>query len=288
MATTIASIHSIIERRGQLASRPNIWLQRNVSVFGHQTVLPASKTIAAKFAAPSIIKPKSTVIEIGEAPDGFGKAVSWDVDDANLAAVVFLNAGDSLGVSILGVKATDTIEFVAATGIASFAEDSKNKDVGSFVGIIAAGATVSANAFGAPELAPIIGAAASFAESQFQEKKVKTKRRDPFGEDPSTGHKARQEGGVIVSLPQQNVTTQIYYSGNSDHEKRWIKKPGTRDDPHLPDHIKGGRAFFLQSGSANKRISGADGNIIISPWDFMFEDNFGFYRLDVLLRRGRS
>ena len=119
-------------------------------------------------------------------------------------------------------------------------------------------ATLAASDFGAPELAPVIGAAAKFAESRFQEKKVKTKRRDPFGEDPGTGAKARQEGGVIVSLPQPGVTTQIYYSGNSDHEERWIKKPGTRDTAHLPDHVKkGGRSFFRAVAATSVRLAPA-------------------------------
>ena len=91
---------------------------------------------------------------------------------------------------------------------------------------------------------------------------------------------------MIVSLPQPGVTTQIYYSGNDDHQDRWIKKPGTRDAAHLPNHVRQGGAFFLLSGSSNKRSVSADGNIIIAPWDHAFDDNFGFYRLDIVLKRG--
>jgi hypothetical protein len=60
-------------------------------------------------------------------------------------------------------------------------------------------------------------------------------RRDPFGEDPGTGHKARAEGGVIVSMPEAK---QIFYSGNGDHTDRWIKQPGVRDNAHRPDHVR--------------------------------------------------
>ena len=286
MATPFPRIRTIIEKRGQLAAAPGVWTQRNITRFGPKTVLPASKTIAARFATAGEPKPKSTVTMIGTAPNGFGKSVSWAPEDAGLAVVVFLNAGDLYGVSIQGVKATDTIEFVSAIGIASFAEETENKGVGAFIGLVAAGAIVTASAFGAPELTPVIGAAEKFAESRFEQKKVKTKRRDPFGEDPGNGDKARQEGGVIVSLPRPDVTTQIYYSGNDDHQERWIKKPGTRDTAHYPDHVKEGGAFFLQSGKSNKRRVSGDGNIIIAPWDHIFEDNFGFYRLDILLKRG--
>lgn len=283
MATTMARIHTTIGKQGLLAAPRSTYVQRNIAAFGPKTLLPASKTIAARLTRPGETKPKSSITVIGEAPDGFGKQVLWDPADAGLALVVFLNAGDPLGVMISGVKATDTIEFVSSAGIASFAEETENEGVGAFIGIVAAGATVAASSFGAPELAPVIGAAAKFAKERFQEKKVKTKRRDPFGEDPGTGHKARQEGGVIVSLPEAR---QIYYSGNSDHEERWIKEPGTRDTAHLPDHVKG--AFFLQSGADNKRKTFADGDIIIAPWDYIFTDNFGFYRLHVLLKRGNG
>jgi hypothetical protein len=140
---------------------------------------------------------------------------------------------------------------------------------------------VAASAFGVPELAPVITAAEKFADTQFEEAKVKTKRRDPFGVDPGTGGKARQEGGVLVSLL---AAWQIYYSGDGDHQERWIKKPGTRDAGHLPNHVH--NAFFLLPDSNNQMVSTADGDIIIYPWDYKFEDNFGSYRLHVLLKRG--
>jgi hypothetical protein len=243
-------------------------------------VLPASETIAARRARPGAVQPRSKVATIGEAPDGFGKEVLWDPADAGLAVIAFLNAGDHLGVWIRGVRPTDTIQCVAAAGIASFAEETENEGVGAFIGIVAAGATVAASAFGAPELAPVIAAAGKFAADRFQEKKVKTKRRDAFGVDPGSGHKARQEGGVIVSLPQAGG---MYYSGNEDHEERWIKEPGTRDNAHRPDHVNG--AFFLRR-NGRKEMARVEGSFIIAPWDYEFADNFGFYRLDILVKRG--
>ncbi len=285
MKPTIARIQTTIKKQGQLTMSRSNYLQQNIALFGPKTLLPASRTIAARVAKPGAIQPKSSMLVIGEAPDGFGKEVSWDPNDAELALVVFLNAGDPFGVTISNVKATDTIKFISATGIASFAEETENEGVGSIIGIVAAGAIVSSSVFGAPELAPFIGAAEKYAKERFQERKVKTKRRDPFGEDPSTGHKARQEGGVIVCLPGAGTGT-VYYSGNSDSEKRWIKKPGARDYAHLPDHVK--RAFFLERGSGSERTAGEDGDIIIAPWDYSFTDNFGFYRLHILLKRGNG
>ena len=69
------------------------------------------------------------------------------------------------------------------------------------MGIVGAGAQIGVSSFGAPEAAPAIGEATKFAQSMFKEKKVKTKVRDVFGQDPSSGGHAEQEGGVIVSLP---------------------------------------------------------------------------------------
>ncbi len=275
-----ASRQAQIEKKGALPVARTTYEQLNVARFGPKVVVPASRTIAARTTKPGQARPKSTLVTHGEAPDGFGKQVLWDPDDAGLAVVIFLNAGDDLGVMVSGAKRTDSIEFVSATGIASFSDETKNEDVGAFIGIVAAGANLTAAAFGAPELVPLISAGAKFAESRFHKEKVKTYRRDPFGEDPGTGVKARGEGGVIVSLPQAR---QIFYSGNSDHQERRIKEPGTRDDAHRPDHVKG--AFFL-TPRGDKRVAREDGDFIIAPWDWKHDDNFGFYRLHVLLKRG--
>jgi hypothetical protein len=278
--TARQSLDAQIQRQGTLALTRRTYLRRNVELFGPQSELPASATIAGRLTKPGRVKPKSTILTVGEAPNGCGKTVLWHADDAGLALVVFLNAGDDLGVMISGVRPTDTIQIVTAAGVASFAEDTENEGVGAFIGIVAAGASLGASAFGAPELAPVITAAGKFAADRFQEKKVKTKRRDPFGVDPGTGHKARQEGGVIVSLPQAGG---VYYSGNEDHEERWIKTPGTRDNAHRPSHVKG--AFFLRR-NAPKEVARVAGDFIITPWDYSFLDNFGFYRLHVLVKRG--
>lgn len=277
----IAKNQAQIDKQGRLAATRGTYLKRNVALFGAKKVLPASKTIAALLTKPGQPKSKSRNVTIGEAPNGFGKQVLWDADDSALALMIFLNASDSMGVMISGVKATDTIELVTAAGLASFAEDTENEGAGAIIGIVAAGANATAAAFGAPEAKPIIDAGAKFAESRFQEKKVKTKVRTAFGVEPGTGLKARQEGGVLVSLPAARET---FYSGDGDHTERWIKVDGTRDDAHRPPHVK--NAFFLRSGSANKRMATTDGDILIYPWDAFFSDNFGFYRLHMLVKRG--
>ena len=276
--------HGLMARGARLTATRNVYMARNVAIFGPKKVIPASMTIAARVVGRQTATPESSITVVGDAPEGFGKQVLWDRRDAGLALVIFLSAADYLGVMISGVRRTDTIEFVSATGIASFAEETKNEGAGAIIGVVAAGATLGASAFGFPEAAPLIAAGAEYAKTQFKEEKVKTKRRDPFGEDPGTGHHARQEGGVVVSLPQAR---QMYYSGNADHKERWIKEPGApRDDRHQPAHIPPGFAHFLQAGKANKRTATSDGDLIIYPWDHSFSDNFGSYRLHVLVNRG--
>src|SRR5207248_9147099 len=98
---TNPSVTSELDRRDhrrlpqQLATTRTTFMKHNVALFGPKTLIPASRTIAGRIAGPGKPSPKSTVVTAGEeAPDGFGKQVLWHPDDAALAAVVFLNAGD--------------------------------------------------------------------------------------------------------------------------------------------------------------------------------------------------
>jgi len=81
---------------------------------------------------------------------------------------------------------------------------------------------------------------------------------------------------------------QIFYSGNDDHQDRWIKQPGLRDNAHRPDHVR--NAYFLdkRSTTRNRRTARAAGDFVISAWDHEFADNVGFYRLHVLVKRGNT
>jgi hypothetical protein len=279
----IRKLQSEIEREPQLPAGDRTYLARTTALYGRRRRLPPSRTLAFRLTRPGQPRPKSTVDEyqLGEAPEGFGKTAFWAADDSALALLIYLSTTDPLGVAIRGVKPTDTIEFVECTGIGSFAEETKNDHIAAFIGIVAAGGQAVADAYGQPEVAKVIDKADQFAEDVFKEEKVKTKRRDAFGEDPGTGHKAREEGGVIVSLPEAR---QLFYSGDPDHEERWIKEPGTRDDVHRPDHVHD--AFFIRGGTSNKRIAGEAGSFLLAAWDYKFGDNFGFYRLETIVKRG--
>jgi hypothetical protein len=260
-----------------------------VAAFGAAKRVPRRATAAARVAEqqrapvrgkPTLHPPASTTVQVGEAPDGFGKWINWNDPDEQLALVVFLNAADSLGVMVHNVRATDRIQIVAATGLASFSETTKNKGISAAIGVVAAGGELAATSFGHPEAVPVIDAARQFAQEEFREEKVKTKVRDAFGEDPKSHTMARQEGGVLVCTPSAGGAL---YSAEAD--KFWIKPPGNRIDANRPDHVRKFKSFFLRRGMHPQTFKDA-GTVVIVPWDWHFTDNAGFYELHLILKRG--
>lgn len=278
---TIGALQSQIKNDARLRVTRAQYREAASDVFGRLRILRSTDLPVVFATAPGIKTLNSELDVVGEPPDGFGKGINWSEDDDKLAAVVFLNTADPLGVMITGVRQFDTIEFVSATGLASSSRGD-NDLTSSIIGVVAAGAGVAASAFGLPEVQPLIAAGETFAQAAFKQSEFNRAVRDPFGEIVSTGEKARQEVGVIVSLPEART---IFYGGDDDHKNRWIKKPGTRDLAHRPDHVKG--AFFLQKGASNRHQAGAAGDIFLAAWDHIFPDNNGFYRLHILLRRGK-
>jgi hypothetical protein len=262
MTPTFIELQKTIAKSGRLMHSRSEFIQRKGSMFG-----------------------KSDLTTVGSPPPGFGPIVQWKPEDQKIAVVLFLSAADFLGAMITGVTRFDTIEIVQASGRASFSEDTENEGIASLISVVATGASITAGIFGAPEIVPLIKSAEEFAKTQFKEERVRTKVRNAFGLDPGSGHKARQEGGVVIGLPN-GTTMETFYSGDDPVEnERWIKKPGDRVDTNLPNSMKGQGAFFLQSGILNKRQVRHDGDILIYPWDWKFEDNFGFYRLHIILER---
>jgi hypothetical protein len=252
------------------------FLERRTAQFG-----PARTTTTAAIANSS----SSSVKTVGSAPNGYGQQILWDPNDSSLAVVVYLAAADDLGVMISGVQPGDQIKWISATGIASFSDDTNNNGVASIIGIVGDALSLGAKIFGIPEAAPFIQAGAQYAAKQFPESTSPSKRRDPFGVDPSSGLKARAEGGVLISLPQAG---QNYYSGDSDHQSRWIKQPGDRVPANYPADIPSGNAYFLSPLENPWAYAGTAGDFIIYPWDSVFDDNNGYYRLDLLLTRAAA
>lgn len=281
MATTVNRKEQIIN--GHLVLRPGQFSQ-HATRFGRRKTVSGAASIAGRVAkshptgALGLHIPASKTTAVGQAPEGFGKWVEWRDSDRELALMVFINSADPMGVGVLGVNATDRFELVAAVGHASFSQETENEGISSAIGIVAAGANLTASAFGFPEAAPLIGAAERFAQDQYKEKEVKTKVRDAYGEEPRTKHKARQEGGVLICMPGARG---VYTSG--EDEKFWVKKPGNRINANRPDHVK--KAVFIRRGMGPVTSTDA-GELFMLAWDHNFSDNVGFYKLHVLMKRG--
>jgi hypothetical protein len=233
---------------------------------------------------PGGIKSQLTVVGGDGLPKGFGSGFHWDRNaDQDVVLVMFINAADPLGVSIDGLEAGDEIQVLSASGIASFSSDKGNPLASSIVGLLAKVGDVVVTAKGAAEAVPAIDAAAQFAKDQFKATNAKTLRRDAFGVDPGSGLKARQEGGLIVCLPEAGGT---FYSG--DPKARWIQGNGDRTDDHLPTHLSG--CFFPRQGDVahNTRIVQQSGQMFVLAWDWQFDDNAGFYKVFMHLKKGNG
>jgi hypothetical protein len=255
-------------------------------------------TLTGRFGAETTIKPfagpggpsGSSVVTVGTAPSGYGQVVLWDPSDTTLAVVAYLNAGDDLGVMISGAQQGDQISVYSASGICSFADDTKNDGVASIIGLLGSLVAVGVAIFSSPAAAPFIEEGAAYAAQMFPESQKPSKFRDPFGIEPGTGAKCKEEGGVLISLPQAGGN---YYSGDDDHKELWIKSPGDRIPPNYPPQIPGGDAFFLWNDwpsfyAGNQALASTGGDFIIYPWDWNFGDNNGSYRLDITLTRAAA
>jgi hypothetical protein len=267
------SLQDQISRTPQLSGGSLYW-QYARDIAGRPIVQKPGNQIA------TIASALTTTKELGDHPAGFGKGFDWDRKDKEILLAVFINAADFLGVCISGVEAGDVLQVTSCTGVASFAEDTGNPLAESIVGLVASAAEIGAPLVGIPAAVPFIEAAEAFAKEQFKATNAKTKRRDAFGVDPGSGHRARQEGGVLITLPEAGGP---FYSGDSDHQSRWIKSPGDRTDVNLPSHVS--HAFFPRHGDTNHntRTLHTAGEIYITPWDYKFEDNAGYYKIFIKL-----
>jgi len=274
---------------GKLPIRQGSYLQAIAPRHGRTQLRPSVASLMRKQVAPgkevAPVAPRSgpQVAALKGQPDGFGTQVAWTGEE-DFALVAFINTADDLGLCVTGVRDADTFEHVGVTGKASFSTDTKNNGIAGLIGVVAIGADIAATSFGAAALVPFITAGAAYAKGQFPESEVKSKRRDGNGEDDN-GHKARVEGGVIVCEPRARG---IYYSGDGDHQDRWIQPDGTRNDANLPRHIPAGDAFFLQRHMRARQELHGTGDLFLSAWDWNFPDNAGSYEVHFILRRAEK
>ena len=96
-ATAIRRAQATIDQRGALTGSRLAYVQRNTARYGPSRRISPTRTLAARVAAAKgTPAPKSSVVVIGAAPEGFGKQVLWDPADASLAVIAFVAAGDPM------------------------------------------------------------------------------------------------------------------------------------------------------------------------------------------------
>jgi len=185
-----------------------------------------------------------------------------------------INAADPTGIR-LKVYKNDQIEFVEGSGKASFDEPDGHW-VPSLVRAIPVVGDIARRLEDAGKEAEIIGQELFGTSSRFK------KERDIFGIEPKSGLKARQEGGILISLPGDVK----HISGEDKNE--WIKENGVRTNENRPDAIQYG--FFPIEGDKehNKRIVQSDGDLHILAWDHKHEDNKGFYTVALRIKRAEK
>jgi hypothetical protein len=226
------------------------------------------------------------VVTLGDRPDGFGFQVDWNVEE-DMAVLAFVNSSSVEGLRVTGVRDGDSFQLDTASGNATFAVNTQNEGIPGLISVVAVGADVAAGVFGQEELIPFINAASEYAQQRFPERQVNAKPRDPFGVD-NDGGLARAEGGVIICAPAAH---QLYHSGSDSDEgrRRWIQGNGQRIPVNFPAQILADTAFFLTSDAPLQTLFGT-GTMILGAWDgeSAFSDNFGFYQMSFILRRGQQ
>jgi hypothetical protein len=263
-----------IETQGFLPGGDAYWVRAKAK-YGRDKTKRAGNLIATKASGGNVTE------TIGdEPPQGFGKGFTWDRKDDEILLVMFINPADNLGISVSGLQQDDTIRISSATGIAAFSKDKGNPAVSSLVGLVGVGVKVVL-----PEAIPIVEAAEKYVQEQFKGTGEPSKHRDTFGVDPGSGHKAKQEGGIVICMPEAGGT---YYSGNDGQRERWIKAPGDRTDANRPAHVKYG--WFPIQGEPNSRTvrGSVFDQLYVLAWDHKFEDNTGYYKVFMHIKKPTS
>lgn len=219
---------------------------------------------------------------------GKAKGFFWDRQEKQIRIAAFIDAADDHGIAIENLKPGDQVKVVAVSGVASFDDaKAKREKVGSIIGIAADAAKLAK-----PEYAKAIEQAEKSAKTLIN-LAIKAKRRDAYGRMMSKNEYARQEGGVLISMP---VAQGPFYSSDSGgpfglggSTSAWIQTKGPRLDKYRPKAMKQlNSAFFPVRGNPsqmNRKVR-ANGTLFVTPWDWKFKDNAGMYKVELLITRG--
>jgi len=196
-----------------------------------------------------------------------------------------ISATDETGVIIDNVMAGDEVIVYDASGIASFKEANMAivKGVVGMANAIAGGVLVFATD----------GAAAPFVDSWNKavdnigkavgDGKMKYGNRDMYGRDPGTGDYAKDEGGLIVCMPESKGP--IY--ATDDYHLTGDTKNHGRKYEYYSSKAKAANLFYPcnVSGGLMQATAGVAGAVHILAFDSKFTDNCGSYTVGIIVLR---
>ena len=204
----------------------------------------------------------------------------WDRSAPSISLVLFINAADPAGVSISNLQANDEVNVTEMAGLASFDADKGNSVSYSIAGLLLSVGEAVAVGTGHPEFQGPIDELEAIARQAFGADRPRGKVRDAFGVAEDGENKARQEGGILVTLPG---AVGPYRSG--EDEKLWVQGDGERTDPNRPGHVEYG-FFPTRDPEHNRRPVGRAGTLFVTAWDWMYSDNAGYYKVFMTITRG--
>ncbi len=205
-------------------------------------------------------------------------------------------ANDDTGITIDNVQTGDTIIVYDASGIASF--DKVNMALVKGIVGIANAAVGTALVVAQPETAPFVATwnAGVDAIMKAVPDELGDKRRDMYGCDPGSGDYAKNEGGLIVCMPESHGPIYAtddyhltgdtksdgrlykYYSSDTKKKNAFFPCPIT-NDPSNPDSDNNGRM------QATATINGA---VHILAFDEDYSDNAGYYNVGLVVVRAAA
>lgn len=204
----------------------------------------------------------------------------WDRGSPQISLVLFVNAADAAGISIGNLEPGDELNITELAGMAAFDADQGNPVGYSILGLLLSAGEAVAVGSGHPEFTGPIDELEGIARQAFGLNTLRGKVRDAYGLAENGQHKARQEGGILISLPGSGGP---YRSGEDD--KLWIQDDGERSDSNLPPHIEYG-FFPRRNPGHNRRLIAQSGRLFVTAWDWKYSDNAGYYKVYMTITRG--
>ncbi len=203
-----------------------------------------------------------------------------------------ISSNDPDGLTIENVLAGDEVIIYDATGTAYFSSSKMNliKGVIGIANAVAGDVLMFATEGAAAPFVKGWNESLSALGSAFEAPEGKgSKARDSYGKDPNSGDFGKNEGGIIVCMPDSSG---VLYASDDNHLKDGAKKNGRKPE-YFSDNVKNSNAFFPFNGSGGQMsaVAGKSGNVHILAFDGKgngFTDNQGYYTIGVIVVRAHQ